>query len=196
MKTPNINDFVLKSIKLHNNGGAEVIFSHRFSAGSDAQTDEIKLSRTLNVQDSLFKLLEKQKDRILTIRQNDPDQFPRVVEKFGGNDLDKVNLAVEQIRQIVLSTIAITGISISGQYSNKKVCIKFKEQEGNKKIIGSSTSAIQLSASVYGFEEELKEDIEKIKKEVWEYVFKDKHSDSDQYVLFPVDEIGIEEEEE
>jgi hypothetical protein len=71
-------------------------------------------------------------------------------------------------------------MSISGTGEKKKVCIKYTWTDENKKIIGRSTSAILISGNKLGFEEDLEEDLNTIKNEIYQYLYGSKHGDSEQ----------------
>lgn len=184
MKTPKIEDFKLKAIKLLNGGGAEVEFSHQFSTGNDANTDEIKIRRTLNVHDDLFNLLKKQKPNVLSVDGIKYRMMATALEKMGVDNQKEIGQVTEAMQQEAMQKMEITGIKLSGKEDKQNAVITYKVQAENKKIVGRATALIQLSGNVFGFEQELEEDILTLTDEVYKYIYKDKHSDSAQLTLW------------
>lgn len=184
MNKPNFKDFKLKSIKLLKNGGAEVVWSYPYSAGPETHTDTHSVKRSIDVHKDLFDLLNKNKGNILMVEEIDYRLMAKTLERMpGSNSAKEVAQIAEGMTADALSKLQVTGISLSGKGDKKNAIITYKKITGDKKIIGRPTSLIQLSSNVYGFEQELESDIEDICKEVYAYIYDDKHSDSDQLDL-------------
>lgn len=184
MNKPKFEDFRLKSIKILKNGGAEVNWSYMYPIGSESHTDTHTVKRSLDVHKDLFDLLNKNKGNILIVEEIDYRLMAQTLEKMPGvNSLKEVAQIAEGMTIEALSKLQVTGIHLSGKGEKKNAIITYKKITGDKKIIGRPTSLIQLSSNVYGFEQELESDIEEICKEVYAYLYEDKHSDSDQLDL-------------
>jgi len=184
MNKPKEQDFKVKSIKLMPGGGLIINASFLFSSGDDAHTMEFNnLKCTLPVHDDLFHLLRKQKPNILKVEEINYRQMAETLEKLNVDHAKEIGQVVEGMTIDALNKIETTGISISGMDDKAQVVITYKKVTGNKKIAGRATTAIQLSGSIFGFEEELGEDIELIKSEVYKYIYANKHGDSDQQTL-------------
>lgn len=196
MKKPKIEDFRLKSLKLHNGGGCEVEFSYQFSTGNDMNTDEVRVSRYLNIHETLLNLIQKQKPNILQVEEINYRQMVTTLEKMGVDNQKEIAQVTEAMQLDAMSKIIVTGFRISGRDEKTNAIITYKKQTGNKKIAGRATTQILLSGNVYGFEQDLEEDLEEIRKEVYEYLYNNKHSDSAQGELWPSETEEIEEENE
>lgn len=200
MKKPKKEDFKLKSFKMINNGGAELEFSYRYSEGNEAHEDAIKVTKSLCIHQTLNDIRIKQRANILRVEEVNPRLMVESAEKMGVNDTTKLAQIAESMNQDAIQRIDPTGFKISGSDDKRNVVITYKKMTGNKKIAGRATTAIQLSANVYGFEEELEADIEDLIKECYEYVYNNKHSESDQlsfdYFESQVEEIPEEKSEE
>jgi len=182
MKKPKLEDFKLKSVKLMKNGGLIVNANYMFSVGNEAHTMEFKnLQCTVPVHDDLLRLLAKQKPNILRVEEINYRTMATTLEKLGVDNQKEVSQVVEGMTQEALSKIEITGLSISGKDEKRQVVITYTKITGNKKIAGRATTAIQLSGNVFGFEEELEDDIEKIISEVYQYIYTYKHGDSEDF---------------
>jgi hypothetical protein len=183
---PELENFNLKSIKRLHGGGLNVEYNFMFSCGNETGTYEGKPSITLNIHDDLLNLLNKQKPNILIMDGVKYRMISTTLEKMSDDSQDeikKVSQIAEGLMSDAIKRLEVTGVSISGKEANRKVCIKYTYLDENQKICGRLTSAILLSGNSLGFEEELEEDIEAIKSEVYEYLFGSKHGDSEQVTM-------------
>jgi hypothetical protein len=181
MNKPTIDDFNLNQFKLDPKGGALVVFNYRYSAGGSVQLDKLDLESSLLVHPDLVRLLKKQKSNVLLIEDIKYGKVPELAKKWQiNNDEDKLKSLSDSLTAEALNMIEVTGIRLSGSDNNRKCIITYKKLSKDKKTAGRSTVNILLSGSTYGFEEELASDIEAICKEVWEYVYENKHADKDQ----------------
>ena len=180
---PKQSDFNLKSIKILNGGGLYVEYNYQFSSHNESHTIDAKISNSANVHDDLWALLKKQKPNVLTVEEINYRMMATTLEKMGIDNQKEVSQVVEGMQQDALQKIEITGIKISGKDEKKQSVITYKKITGNKKIAGRATTLIQLSGSVYGFEQELESDLEEITTEVYAYLFEGKFGDSDQQEL-------------
>lgn len=89
---------------------------------------------------------------------------------------------IEGKRQDFISNLFVTGFIVSGT-ENQMVKITYKWIAKDNKINGASTQAIDVNQSKFGFEEQLKNTVDDLIKEIYEYIYKGKHSDSDQSEL-------------
>lgn len=184
MKKPSLEDFRLKSFKMINSGGAEVEFNFRYSEGNEAHEDSFKkIKRTLSVHKDLFDILLKQATNVLKVEGINYRLMVSTAQQKGINDDETIKLfsqIAEGMTNEARSKIQPTGFSISGNDEKRQVVITYQKLFEDKKILGRSTPLILLSNQVYGFEEELESDIEDFNKEVYNYIYKNKHSDSEQ----------------
>jgi hypothetical protein len=183
MVKPQFKDFHFKSIKTLNSGGAYIEFEYYFPVSNDGQTDEFKMKRTLNVHEDMMRLFKSLKPMVLRTEEIDFRLMVTTAEQAGINNLDTLSKIAEGMTVQAMSKIEITGISISGQDEARKCVIKYKKIDGSKKISGRCTTAIQLSASTYGFEEDLIEKVDEIIEETYKYIYENKHSDFEQSEL-------------
>lgn len=196
MKKPNLEDFKLKSFKMIGNGGAEIEYSYRYSEGNEAHEDVVHVKKTLSIHQDLNDIRLKQKGNVLMVEAENYRLMPTTAEKMGIDNLEQLSQIAEGMTQDAMMKIDVTGFKISGQEDKRNVVITYKKMTGNKKIAGRATTAIQLSANVYGFEDELEADIDDLVKECYDYVYKHKHSESDQLQFdFFADNVEIDENE-
>lgn len=183
-----------------NNGGAEIHYSFKYSEGNEAHEDQLTpLKRTLSVHKDLHDILIKQRPNVLRVEEINYRLAVTTAQQMGIDNLDQLSQIAEGMTQEAIMKIQVTGFRISGKDDKRQVIITYKKQAADKKIIGRSTTNIMLMGDVYGFEEELETDIEYFTKEVYNYIYKNKHSESDQlqFDLFAGDEVeDVEEDEE
>lgn len=198
MKKPSQTDFNLKSFKMLNNGGANLEFNYKFSEGNEAHEDSISVKRTLSVHKDLFDILLKQKANILRVEEINYRLAVTTAQEMGIDNIQELSQIAEGMIQEAMIKIQPTGFKISGKDEKRLIVITYKKMMGDKKITGRATTAILLSANTYGFEEELEADIQDFISECYQYLYKNKHSESDQlqFDLFGEDIEEIEETQE
>lgn len=97
---------------------------------------------------------------------------------------DKLNVLFQKYYDNVKKGIRVTGIEFTGSNASAGIVLTGKRKVASGKLVDFTTPSITLSASTYGIEEALAEVGEKIKSEVFSYVFMNKVSD----VEIPFDE--------
>jgi len=190
MKTPELKDFNLKMIKIKNTGKVTVKWSFIYPVGNEAHTDYPELNRTLPVHNDLFRLLEKQKENILKAEEINYNSIGETLKKLQVDHEKEILQATEGAIKLATSKMIVTGISLSGVEDRKSVNITYKKMTANNKLMGKSTASIVLSGNTYGFEEELEKDVESIIKETYDYIYNNKHADSEQYAFEFVEQMN------
>jgi hypothetical protein len=196
MKNPELKDFKLKVAKLINDGGLYVHYSFVHRTNNIGYENDVKITRTLTVHDDLLNILKKQRLNVLKIEQVDPRVLATTLYEMGVDNQKEISQVVDGMVGDQISKIDITGFSFSGSDDKPACVITYKKTMGNKKPVGRSSSKIDLSLNVFGFEEELENDLEEFTAEVYEYLFNDKHGDMEQGKLFPEGEEDPENEDE
>lgn len=181
--TPTKENFKMKSIKILNGGGLYVEYNYQYSSHNEAHTVDAKISNTANVHDDLWQLLIKHKPSVLSVEEINYRVMATTLKNLGVDNQKEVSQVVEGMQQDALQKIEVTGIKVSGKDEKKQAVITYKKITGNKKIAGRATTLIQLSGSIYGFEQDLESDIDEISDEVYAYLFEGKFGDSDQQEL-------------
>lgn len=201
MKKPVLKDFKLQSFKIWKDGGAEIRFSYLQAVGSEAHHNKFDPYKCETyVQEEIIDLLDRQKPNIIKVEGIRYRQMAEELLKQGVDHSDVImemanNMTIDSMKNIV-----VTGFSISGVEDKTAVKITYKRYQDDNQVTGHTTSRIMLSKSVYGFEDELKEDVDNLVKEIYAYVYQGKHAGSSQMVL-PIwedseNEIKSEDDEE
>jgi len=82
----------------------------------------------------------------------------------------KLSVVEQQFYKMVKDSLKIKGIKLNGKGDKSGVVIMFRyNPNGLKKDIKQETPSITLKASTYGFEDDLRDVIREINKEVWEF---------------------------
>lgn len=181
MKKPDLQDFTkgfqyFKALAT----GTEVKFSFLYPVGNlaaHAKYDKYKLD--LLPQREIVDILNSMIPFVATYEGY---SAALIFDHLNG---DNVLLAqeIEQKRLEFMGNLFVTGISLSGQEDKKNVQISYKKIAKDGKINGHSTQCISINGNAFGFEQDLEEIIEKLICEVYDYVYNDKYSDSDQSEL-------------
>lgn len=195
MKTPELKDVKLKSVKVKKNGGLEAELVWLYSSGNEAYMRSLKVNDEAPVHDDMLNIMKQQKARILLIEEYNYRSMAKLLEKLEINNTAMIEQVAEGLNTEAMQKIEVTGFKLSGDEERLRVIVTYKKQSGNKKISGRATPLIELEAEIWGFEQDMLEDMEAVKEEVYLYTFKGKHSDSDQRVLWPADSSDEPEEE-
>ena len=156
MKKPKIEDVELNKVKTLKGGGLEVQWNH---TESPKDSEEV-----FNNKDTS----ERSKPIHPDLRELLDSLVPMVARCF---DYDKLK---DEEKEMVQDRIEITGVSMGGSGDSSGATITFKKASLSGKVKGLSTEFMTFTQNVFGFEEELEKVCEKIKKEVFEYLYENK----------------------
>jgi hypothetical protein len=184
MKTPDLKEVKLKSVKVKKNGGLEAELVWLYSSGNEAYMRKLKVDDEAPVHDDLLSILKQQKARILLIEEYNYRNMAKLLEKLEINNTAMIEQVAEGLNIEAMQKIEVTGFKLSGDEERLRVIVTYKKQSGNKKISGRATPLIELEAEIWGFEQDMLEDMAEVKKEVYLYAFKAKHSGTDQLVIW------------
>jgi pantothenate synthetase len=169
MKNPLKENFQVKKIKLPNAGGMDIEFDITEVIGAESYQSSQSHKSSKEPHPDLSENFEKMAPMVAQVFGF---TIPREVvfkKEFDSNISQKeyISRAVDELT----ANIRITGISISGKDDNIGVVISSSYAVDNKQRVALNTPRIMLNGSSRGFEEKLRELIESIKNEAYEFVF-------------------------
>lgn len=189
LKTIKRDEFVLIKLKALDSKGVSVVYAN--SDPKDEKTYSIESQH--HAHEDLKVLLNRLKPIVAKIFHWN---FGMKVldEKLFGTTAQQSQFLTTFYNEMI-DKITVTGIGISGMGDKQGVVITsvFDSLQGG---VAVNSKAIKFNGTKYGFEEEVEELVEEIRKEVFLFVDQGKVEADDQLDLFPEDEDDDLEEEE
>lgn len=172
METKNRNTFNLSKVKLIKNGGIEAHYTMTEALGNEVYHNEHQIKDTKDIHPDLMNCFKEM--RVLMAQLFGVYSFTTLMNTpdFKANAKQK-DLA-EAFADEASKKIEVRGISISGEDDNVGVVITglYEFSNGMKSAINSPR--IRLAGSSFGFEDELQAIVERVKDEVFAFLFEGK----------------------
>lgn len=177
METKNVKPtesaYKLTKVKLMNGGGLQVRYEVTESIGSEVFSNKYEIESAKDVHpdlSALFNDLVPIMGRVFNITS-----FLSVVECKDFKATAAQNQKAREFADECLSKIEIRGVSLSGDGDNLGIVITglFTTPNGQKTCINSPRLRL---TDEYGFEEILEQIIEKLRHEVYEFLFNNKRA--------------------
>lgn len=173
-QTPSEKNFNLSKVKLNQTGGLKAEYQVSETVGGEPSVTDYNANVTRDIHPDLRGLFEDLRPIVgrvfgitsfLTLLESDEmgmDEAKKFTARSFANEL--------------VSKIDVRGVSWSGTEDNVGVVITavFETPNGLKTCI--NTPRIKLAQISFGFEEELEQIVDSIKKEVYEFLFKGKQA--------------------
>ena len=173
-QTPSEKNFNLSKVKLNPTGGLKAEYQVSETVGGEPSVTDYNANVTRDIHPDLRGLFEDLRPIVgrvfgitsfLTLLESDEmgmDEAKKFTARSFSNEL--------------VSKIDVRGVSWSGTEDNVGVVITavFETPNGLKTCI--NTPRIKLAQISFGFEEELEQIVDSIKKEVYEFLFKGKQA--------------------
>lgn len=137
---------------------------------------------TMTPHDDLVKLIKSM--RILVAKVENIDYARRILDLPGYEPTQIQIQLTEATVQNSMEQIEVTGVSFSERHKDDGVIISYTKTDLDDKVIGHSTTWIQLNKEIYGVEEDLADICKELKREAYEYEFNEKHAKSNEPSLF------------
>lgn len=188
----NQNQFALQKVKRNPNGGLYVEFQVEERDGNEIRWDDMKKGSSKIQHSDFNNVLDRMTSHVARclnfswIKTVMESSSLKTAEAKAFDQLEKI---IEAGLKAAESNIVVNGITISGSDKKKQVIIMSTLTTGNKKKVAINTPLILLEADIFGFEQELVDDVDELVEETFAYLFKNKKAQLDIFDNAPADEL-------
>lgn len=169
-----LDRFSLEKVKLVSDGGLDVHFELIDVEGNLTFTDKNHKTSNKEPHPDLVTKIKALKPILAELWGYHAVKILTGAEKFKGSHEQQEAGKREYLEQ--LKKIEVTGIILYGKGTDLQVKITGKRQIYKKIYLPMLSSKIKLSDTIFGFEGDLEEIVEEIRKEVYEYLFNGKQA--------------------
>jgi hypothetical protein len=185
MKQAKKNEIEWQKIKLIAGGahGLEIKYSYVLSIKNKGFSRTVNNNFDLQPHDDLIRLFKELRAMVAKIEHYD---YARALLELNGYEPTQQQIVMtEQKVQQVISTIEITGVNISKKKNVRGVIITYKKSDENENVTGHATNWIPINSEefIYSEQDDIKDVVEAIEGEAYEYEFNDKYADFEQLTI-------------
>lgn len=177
MNKPSLQEVRVKKVKYLNGGTLEANWNYEVRTGEELHTIDDSIKSTIIPSESLLQCLRDLKPHVVRILSKAPIELVRKSKDLSKKQVDAFNTlesVLDGIYQNTLNNITITGVAWSGSDDKTGVVITFKEKAATGHYVGTATPRIVLSSSSLGIEEEIENIVNKLREEVYDYIYNGK----------------------
>lgn len=173
-QTPSEKNFNLSKVKLNPNGGLQADYQITETVGGEPSITDYHANVTRDIHPDLQGLFEDL--RPIVARVFNITSFLTLIESGEMKATKQQKENARAFGEELINKIDVRGVSWSGTADNVGIVITsvFETPNGLKTCI--NTPRIKLGQISFGFEEELEQIVELIKKEVYEFLFNGKQA--------------------
>jgi len=174
LQTPSEKNFNLSKVKLNPNGGLQADYQITETVGGEPSITDYHANVTRDIHPDLQGLFEDL--RPIVARVFNITSFLTLIESGEMKATKQQKENARAFGEELINKIDVRGVSWSGTADNVGIVITsvFETPNGLKTCI--NTPRIKLGQISFGFEEELEQIVELIKKEVYEFLFNGKQA--------------------
>lgn len=174
LQTPSEKNFNLSKVKLNPNGGLQADYQITETVGGEPSITDYHANVTRDIHPDLQGLFEDL--RPIVARVFNITSFLTLIESGEMKATKQQKENARAFGEELINKIDVRGVSWSGTADNVGIVITsvFETPNGLKTCI--NTPKIKLGQISFGFEEELEQIVELIKKEVYEFLFNGKQA--------------------
>lgn len=174
LQTQREKNFNLSKVKLNPNGGLQADYQIIETVGGEPSITDYHANVTRDIHPDLKGLFEDL--RPIVARVFNITSFLTLIESGEMKATKQQKENARAFGEELINKIDVRGVSWSGTADNVGIVITsvFETQNGLKTCI--NTHRIKLGQISFGFEEELEQIVELIKKEVYEFLFNGKQA--------------------
>lgn len=179
MEAPNRDYFELKKISLPSSGGVYLEYKYHISQRDEFHEIDDKLQSSVEAHPDLQAKMRSLKDFHMEVGRL--KTFYKVInqERFKSSDEQRTiaDAALDELKRY----IRINKLSISGKDENKGCVITGVVEAETGQGMAFNTHRIQFKGEVYGWEQKLKDIVEDLENEAYEYLFNGKVAEPDMF---------------
>lgn len=182
MTVPSEKSFSLSKVKIVKDGGLDVHYEVTETVGNESYINKYHVESVKDVHPDLLKLFKRM--RPIMARLFNVTSFLSMVETDEFKATKKQKDLAREFGDEATNNIEVRAVSYSGSGDNVGVVLTglFTFSNGQKAAINSPRLKFDIFS--FGFEDELEEISQEVKKEVYAFLFKNKHA---QLELFGAD---------
>jgi hypothetical protein len=171
--------FKMKKIKLLKGGG--IYYEAVITINTDGSIYEVKRKDDVPViaSDDLLNLVRDLKEKLLSSCRYMGIQT--LVNSFEFKPRKDQREAVEKLLDILKSKTNVTGVHVSGQDQNEGIIISGKIEAENSSKVAINSPRMRFSSQVYGWEEEMEDQVKLIEDELYLYLYENKKAQLDAF---------------
>lgn len=169
MEAPSKESFELQKVSIPNGGGLSVEFKYGKSMRDEYHEFEDKHQSSVEPHPDLVARIRSLKGFYLEVTRMRTIYKVIFQDRFGASKEQQeiAKAALDELQRYV----KITKISLSGKEDNSAVIITGVVEAETGQGMAYNTHRVKLNEEVYGWEENLKQIIEEIHDEVYEYIY-------------------------
>lgn len=174
LQTPSKKNFNLSKVKLNPNGGLKAEYQVTETVGGESSVTDYNASVTRDIHPDLQGLFEDL--RPIVARVFNITSFLTLLDSGEMKATKQQKENARSFADELIQKIDVRGLSWSGTEDNVGIVITsvFETPNGLKTCI--NTPRIKIGQISFGFEEELEQIVELVKKEVYEFLFNGKQA--------------------
>lgn len=182
MTVPSEKSFLLSKVKIVKDGGLDVHYEVTETVGNESYINKYHVESVKDVHPDLLKLFKRM--RPIMARLFNVTSFLSMVETDEFEATKKQKDLAREFGDEATNNIEVRAVSYSGSGDNVGVVLTglFTFSNGQKAAINSPRLKFDIFS--FGFEDELEEICQEVEKEVYAFLFKNKHA---QLELFGAD---------
>lgn len=182
MTVPSEKSFSLSKVKIVKDGGLDVHYEVMETVGNEIYINKYHVESVKDVHPDLLKLFKRM--RPIMARLFNVTSFLSMVETDEFKATKKQKDLAREFGDVATQNIEVRAVSYSGSGDNVGVVLTglFTFSNGQKAAINSPRLKFDIFS--FGFEDELEEICQEVEKEVYAFLFKNKHA---QLELFGAD---------
>lgn len=165
-------NFTLSKVKIVKDGGLDVHYDAAEAAGNEVYIDNVHRTSAKDIHPDLKQLFKDLSP--IVARVFGLTSFLSMVEIKEFKATASQKETARQLGDELINKVEVRGISLSGKDANYGVVITAVLEVLNGQKTAINTPIIKFAKVTHGFEEELEEIVDKIKDEVYLFLFKGK----------------------